>query len=83
LDADWIKAAYYFAQDQNVSMLVPFFTNTFASYSLNGTSPTSVPQTLNLLGQRTAVFFMYEGIASGLENGPAGVDGRPSSHYPM
>ena len=72
LDADWIKAAYFFGQDENVSMMVPFFTNAFASYSLTSTSPSESSQILNLLSQRTPVFDMYQNITAGLENTSGG-----------
>ncbi|MDG6902901.1 MAG: hypothetical protein JRM80_13210 [Nitrososphaerota archaeon] len=72
LDANWIKAQYYFAQTENASMMIPFFTNTFASYSLAETTPTDPSQILNLLQQRTPVFSMYQGITAGLENIPKG-----------
>lgn len=70
LDAAWVKAAYYFAQKEGFSMMIPFFTNAFASYSLTGTSPTVSSQILSLQQQRTPVFYMYQNVTSGLENIP-------------
>jgi hypothetical protein len=72
LDQEWILAQYYFAQKENVSMMVPFFTNTFASYSLAETSPTDTTQIMSLQQQRTPVFEMYKNITAGLENVPRG-----------
>ena len=68
LDAGWMNAAYYFAQSENMSMMVPFFTNTFAAYNLTRTSPTDPTQILALQQQRTPVYHMYQNVTSGAEN---------------
>jgi hypothetical protein len=79
LDPKWMLATYYFAQRENVSMMVPFFTNTFAAYNLTETSPTDQSQILGLLQQRTPVFHMFQNITAGLENIPAGTTSSGSS----
>ncbi len=71
LDPIWMKAAYYFAQKEGFSMMVPFFTNLFASYSLTSTSPSTSSQIISLQQQRTPVFYMYQNVTSGLENIPS------------
>ena len=62
LDASWILLVYYFAQEEHVSVLIPFYTDLFASYSLTTTSPTDTGQILSLLQQRTSVFQEYKSI---------------------
>ena len=82
LDMNWILAQYYWAQRENVSMMVPFFTNAFASYSLTDSSPTDSSQILSLQQQRTPVFHMYQNITAGLENIPAGNNTTTTSTTP-
>ncbi len=72
LDKKWIKAAYYFGEREGVTMMVPFFTNTFAAYNLTATSPADPAQIIGLQQQRTPVFYMYKNITAGLENVPRG-----------
>ena len=62
LDANWIKVLYYFGQRVHASMVIPFYTDLFASYSLTGTSPSDSSQIVSLYQQRTPVFDSYRAI---------------------
>ncbi len=62
LDSSWILLVYYFGQMINASMIVPFYTNLFASYSLTGSSPTQASQIISLYQQRTPVFYEFQSI---------------------
>ncbi|HZW55674.1 MAG TPA: hypothetical protein VFF30_05235 [Nitrososphaerales archaeon] len=64
LDASWILLIYYFAQQIHALMLIPFYTDLFASYSLTSSSPTSASQILSLYQQRTDVYQEYRNIIS-------------------
>ncbi len=63
LDASWMWAAYYFGQQEHAQMIIPFFTDLFASYSL----PTSTDSTqiLSMYNQKTPVFSSYSDIIAG------------------
>ncbi len=59
LDSNWIQAAYYFGEMMGAKMIIPFFTDIFASYSLTSSSPTDPTQIVSLYSQRTPVFYSY------------------------
>jgi len=66
LDTEWMQVLYYFAQHIGASMVIPFYTDLLASYSLSGTSPTTPSQIVSLYQQRTPVFYEFQKvIASG------------------
>jgi hypothetical protein len=75
LDKEWALVTYYFAETIHASALMPFFTDCFASYSLNGTSPTDPTQIVALYSQRTPVFSEFQAIIAS----PAAVTGSSSS----
>ncbi len=62
LDSNWIKVVYYFAEMEGAKMVIPFFTDLFASYSLTPTSPTDSSQIVSLYSQRTPVFYAYGNV---------------------
>lgn len=64
LDAEWIQVLYYFAININATMIIPFYTDLFASYTLQSTSPTSASQLLSLFQQRTAIYSAFQGVAA-------------------
>ncbi|MDG7007786.1 MAG: hypothetical protein JRN06_06045 [Nitrososphaerota archaeon] len=65
LDRTWMKIACFFAQKEGMSVMVPFFTSAFASYSLTSTSPSTSTQILALQQERTQVFYMCQDVTSG------------------
>ena len=67
LDVSWMKLVYYFGLLIHASMIIPFFTPIFASYSL--ASVTSASQALSLLQQRTPVFYEFQAIVASSQAG--------------
>jgi len=64
LDTSWIQLVYEFAQVIGAQMIIPFYTDLFASYSFSSTSPTSSSQVLSLLQQRMPIYYEFTNIAS-------------------
>ncbi len=62
LDQKWIQLVYYFGEDIGAKMVIPFFTDIFASYSLTSSSPTDPTQIVSLYSQRTPVFYSYGNV---------------------
>ncbi len=63
LDSEWLLALYYFAQTIHAEAVMPFYTNLFASYSLEGNLANS-SETVSLFQQRTPAFYEFRGIIS-------------------
>ena len=60
LDVRWMLALYYFALQIHASVVAPFFTNIFASYTWS-----SDPQDLvNTYSQRTPVFYEFQDLST-------------------
>ena len=78
LDAKWVQVAYYFAQLIGAKVMVPFYTDLAASYSLTDSSPTDAASVYALFQQRTLVFSAYQDIASTSSVGTGGWGGSAS-----
>jgi len=64
LDATWVQAAYYFAEQVHATMMIPFYGNIFASYNLSQQSPSDPGQIVSLLQERTPVFYSFQNVIS-------------------
>ncbi len=62
LDQKWIQLVYYFGEDIGAKMVIPFFTDIFASYGLTSSSPTDPTQIISLYSQRTPVYYSYGNV---------------------
>lgn len=61
LDKEWMLVLYYFAQQIHAQLVMPFFTDIFASYGPYPTSSTALDSMYQT--QRTPVFYEYQSIA--------------------
>ncbi len=63
LDAKWMKVLYYFALHINATEVMPFYSDQFASYSLNATEPTVPSEIISLYQDRTPIFYEYRNLS--------------------
>jgi hypothetical protein len=61
LDKEWMLVLYYFAQQIHAQLVMPFFTDVFASYGPYPTKSTALDSMYQT--QRTPVFYEYLSIA--------------------
>lgn len=64
LDAGWARVVYYFALYEKASVVIPFYTNALASYSMS-TSLSDPTQIVSLYQQRTPAFYSFQADING------------------
>ncbi len=61
LDKEWMLVLYYFAQQIHAALVMPFYTDIFASYGPYSTESTALDSMYQT--QHTPVFYEYQSIA--------------------
>lgn len=61
-DVTWMYSIYHFAQSIHATMICPFFSNIFASYSR---PPSNSSGLISMYQNRTPVYYAYQSVISG------------------